>query len=490
MNFVERGSRIVAAAAESLPAPRQRRKWPISYRSISVFAVFSDLATILLCGVVPGLVYDAETFHGSGTILHYVVTATVVAVFFISLMRGNDFYSPEQLLDLRAQVGGVTTTWLSVFLFLAGAAFALKIGSDFSRLATFSFAGTGLGLLIAERVFYRALLRRGLSEQRFAGRNAVLITATDQKTDADDALAYNLLKYGVRLRRQFTLPALQFDSAGHELFVSDIVRYLRGSDVDEVIVGADVMRLGDLTWLFSGLRKLPLPVMLVPVGTASDIFTRPSHMVGGSVYIELQREPLGAFERAAKRAIDVVGSLSALILLLPLLTITALLVKLDSPGPILFRQKRCGFNGRPFDILKFRTMSVLEDGPTISQATQSDTRVTRVGRWLRRTSIDELPQFFNVLSGTMSLIGPRPHAMAHDNQFDKVVSNYAFRHHVKPGVTGWAQVNGQRGPTPTPEDIRRRVEYDLWYIDNWSFRLDFLIVIRTFLEVMRGRNAY
>jgi putative colanic acid biosynthesis UDP-glucose lipid carrier transferase len=135
-------------------------------------------------------------------------------------------------------------------------------------------------------------------------------------------------------------------------------------------------------------------------------------------------------------------------------------------------------------------MSTLEDGPTVHQAAQSDSRVTRLGKWLRRTSIDELPQLLNILDGSMSLIGPRPHALAHDDHFDKVVSNYAFRHHVKPGLTGWAQVHGYRGATPNVADIQRRVEYDLWYIDNWSLRLDCLIIIRTFLEIIRSRNAY
>jgi putative colanic acid biosynthesis UDP-glucose lipid carrier transferase len=233
-----------------------------------------------------------------------------------------------------------------------------------------------------------------------------------------------------------------------------------------------------------------LPVSLVPVGVAADILSRPSHAIGDSICIELHRGPLDAFERGVKRLIDIFSALAGLILLSPLLAITAALIKLDSPGPVFFRQTRRGFNGRPFHILKFRTMSTLEDGPTVYQASPSDSRVTRLGKWLRRTSIDELPQLLNILDGTMSLIGPRPHAVAHDNHFDKVVSNYAFRHHVKPGLTGWAQVNGFRGATPTVEDIQRRVEFDLWYIDNWSLRLDFLIVIRTFLEIMRSRNAY
>jgi lipopolysaccharide/colanic/teichoic acid biosynthesis glycosyltransferase len=163
---------------------------------------------------------------------------------------------------------------------------------------------------------------------------------------------------------------------------------------------------------------------------------------------------------------------------------------LDSPGPILFRQRRCGFNGQLFYILKFRTMSVLEDGDAIHQATADDQRVTRLGRLLRRSSVDELPQLLNVLQGSMSLVGPRPHALAHDNQFDKSVGNYAYRHHVKPGVTGWAQVNGYRGPTPNIEDIRSRVEHDLWYINNWSVALDCLIMARTVLELARGHNAF
>jgi putative colanic acid biosynthesis UDP-glucose lipid carrier transferase len=197
-----------------------------------------------------------------------------------------------------------------------------------------------------------------------------------------------------------------------------------------------------------------------------------------------------AIEHAAKRCIDVLVAGVVLFALLPLLATVAVAIKLDSPGPILFRQQRCGFNGRRFQIRKFRTMSVLEDGSSITQAQLADKRVTRLGRWLRRTSIDELPQLLNVLDGSMSLVGPRPHAMAHDNQFDKIVRNYAFRRRVKPGLTGWAQVHGYRGATPTAESIERRVEYDLWYIDNWSLRLDFAILLQTPVEVLRGRNAY
>jgi undecaprenyl-phosphate galactose phosphotransferase/putative colanic acid biosynthesis UDP-glucose lipid carrier transferase len=178
------------------------------------------------------------------------------------------------------------------------------------------------------------------------------------------------------------------------------------------------------------------------------------------------------------------------LLLLPLLVLTSVIVKLDSSGPILFRQTRHGFNGKAFKILKFRTMFVLEDGDTIRQASRDDGRVTRIGAWLRRTSIDELPQLFNVLMGDMSIVGPRPHAAAHDHHFENVIGKYAYRHHVKPGITGWAQVNGFRGETPTIEAMKARVDLDIWYVNNWSLLLDAVIILRTLAEVFRARNAY
>ena len=169
--------------------------------------------------------------------------------------------------------------------------------------------------------------------------------------------------------------------------------------------------------------------------------------------------------------------------------VTALLIKLDSRGPIFFLQKRNGFNDQTFEIFKFRTMHVLDQGPIVIQATRNDPRVTRFGRWLRRSSIDELPQLLNVLKGDMSLVGPRPHAIAHNSEYEKLIANYAFRHHVKPGLTGWAQVNGYRGETREVEQMERRVEHDLWYINNWSPLLDLKIVLQTVRVALR-QDAY
>jgi undecaprenyl-phosphate galactose phosphotransferase/putative colanic acid biosynthesis UDP-glucose lipid carrier transferase len=153
-------------------------------------------------------------------------------------------------------------------------------------------------------------------------------------------------------------------------------------------------------------------------------------------------------------------------------------------------QKRNGFNGHAFNIFKFRTMHVHEDGPVIRQATRNDPRITRIGRWLRKSSIDELPQLFNVILGDMSLVGPRPHATSHNSEYEKLIANYAFRHHVKPGLTGWAQVNGYRGETQQIELMERRVEHDIWYINNWSPWLDLRIVLQTTLLALRQTTAY
>jgi exopolysaccharide biosynthesis polyprenyl glycosylphosphotransferase len=206
--------------------------------------------------------------------------------------------------------------------------------------------------------------------------------------------------------------------------------------------------------------------------------------------VEMQGTPLTRIESGAKRLMDIVVASVSLIALLPLLILTAIAIKLDSRGPVIFRQRRHGFNGQTFMIYKFRTMKVQEDGAAVVQARKADPRTTRIGRILRETSIDELPQLLNVLLGNMSIVGPRPHALVHDHEYGKMIANYAFRHHVKPGITGWAQVNGFRGGTPQLELMQRRIQHDLWYIDNWSLSLDMLIVIKTMFEVLRRNNAY
>jgi putative colanic acid biosysnthesis UDP-glucose lipid carrier transferase len=200
-----------------------------------------------------------------------------------------------------------------------------------------------------------------------------------------------------------------------------------------------------------------------------------------------QRRPRSAI---MKRALDLMIAGPALLCLLPFLVMIAVAIKLESRGPILFRQKRRGLNGTLFKILKFRTMFVLEDGSTIEQARREDCRVTRVGRWLRCTSLDELPQLVNVIKGEMSIVGPRPHAQAHDEYYGALIENYIFRQVAKPGITGWAQINGARGPTPEIDDMRRRVELDLWYVQRRTLALDLKIIILTAVQIIRNPNAF
>ncbi len=490
MNFIKRDidvARTVAVSGLREPS-RPERKWPITYDSVEFITVLADAAIILSASIIAGISYHLYTFGAPGDMLQYIGSAAVVAALFISLMKSRGMYKPAELLVLRSQVRTISILWIAVFFLLAGTNFALKTGNEISRGANLFFAVFGLSALIIHRVFWRRLLTEGVIKRRFSGRKIVLIT--DHGRAAESSLPHVLTSLGFQLERHFTLPPPEQGNRRREKVISSAIAYVRGSEIEEIVVGADLNHWPELRGLIAELRILPFPVNLIPVGAVSEIFRQPSHELGNAICIEVQRGPLTPFEYTVKRCIDVVLSGIGLLALLPLLVMVAIAIKLDSPGPVLFKQRRCGFNGRCFQILKFRTMSVLEDGTAIAQAQRIDNRVTHLGKWLRRTSIDELPQLLNVLEGSMSLVGPRPHAVAHDTQFDKVVRNYAFRHRVKPGLTGWAQVNGCRGPTPTPTDIERRVERDLWYIDNWSFRLDFAILLQTVTEVLRCRNAY
>jgi len=238
----------------------------------------------------------------------------------------------------------------------------------------------------------------------------------------------------------------------------------------------DPAALADADFVRDALAAMPSVIDFLPAGSEAD-------------FLPINTDANWA-SGAAKRAFDLVIAVPLLLLLAPFLALLALLVRIDSRGPVLFRQERCGICGKRFAILKFRTMTVLENGRDVVQARAGDPRVTRAGRWLRRYSLDELPQLLNVLAGDMSLVGPRPHARAHDAFYAERIRDYGHRRSVKPGITGWAQVNGHRGPTPTLEIMSRRVDFDLWYARHASFALDLAILLRTPLELLRARNAF
>jgi putative colanic acid biosynthesis UDP-glucose lipid carrier transferase len=490
MTKQDRQSPAGAGAANLLPKglADEGRKWPIRYDFIEPLTILADIATIVLSSLIAGPLYHyLQNTETANYVSKSLGSAIIVSALFISLMKIRGMYEPAELLVLPRQIRAVCLTWISAFLLLAGTIFALRIGSDISRGASIMFAVFGFIALILNRRATEYLLAKGLAEKRFSGRNIVLITDDSGKDNA--SLTQVLIDIGFRVKRNFLLPASSSDPGHRQRVVTNVIEYVLGSDVEEIVVGANPDRWSELRSLGAELRVLPFPISFVPLGPASETYKRPSRKLGNTIGVELQRGLLTPVEHAAKRSIDLLLAGMALIALLPLLVLVAVAIKLDSRGPILFRQQRFGFNGRGFQIYKFRTISVLEDGASIVQAQSGDKRITWLGAWLRRTSIDELPQLFNVLDGSMSLVGPRPHAVAHDNEFDKIVGNYAFRRRVKPGLTGWAQVHGLRGPTPTAASIEQRVEYDLWYIDNWSLSLDIAILLRTPIELIRGSSS-
>ena len=465
------------------------RKWPIRYDYVEAIAIVFDVATITAISLCAGVFYRAD--EDLRVVLGQALgSAALVSALFILFLKSQGLYRPVELLIFRRQMQVVSSSWAGVFLLLAGIVFALKIGAELSRGSNLLFAALGLAALGANRAILRELLTRGLAERRFVGRNVILIV--DRKDAFDRGFAETLETAGFNVLGSFPLPRPGSSSALRKKLAASVIAYICNPNIkiEEVVVGADPNRWQELRALAAELRVLPFPITFIPTGPVAEAFRKPCRDLGKIVRIELHRGVFSQIERAIKRCIDLVGASITLLLLSPLLATVALLVKLDSRGPILFRQQRRGFNGHIFQICKFRTMTVLEDGFSAVQAQASDCRVTMLGKWLRRTSIDELPQLFNVLDGSMSLVGPRPHAVIHDNQFDMVVRNYAFRRRVKPGLTGWAQVHGCRGPTPTAASIERRVEYDLWYIDNWSVGLDLAILLQTPIEVFRARNAY
>jgi Undecaprenyl-phosphate glucose phosphotransferase len=270
----------------------------------------------------------------------------------------------------------------------------------------------------------------------------------------------------------------------------EVIRYVREMSIDEIITAIPWSLTDLLDEVENELRVLPVPVKLVPDTMTGRVLDRPLFELGPTKAVQLQRAPLSAVQRNLKQAMDRIFAAMSLVLLMPFFAVITAAIRLESPGPAFFLQTRVGFNGRPFKIFKFRTMSTLDDGPVVVQATRNDKRVTPLGALLRKLSIDEVPQLLNVLRGEMSLVGPRPHALAHDNEYDRLIATYAIRHKMKPGITGWAQVNGFRGETPEIAMMKQRVESDLWYIEYWSLWLDIRILLVTVVRVLKPDNAY
>ncbi len=272
--------------------------------------------------------------------------------------------------------------------------------------------------------------------------------------------------------------------------VHDAAAFVKANGVSSIYIALPMAGQPRILKLLDSLRDTTASIFFVPDIFMVDMIQARLDAVGGVPVVAVCETPFDGVTGVTKRLSDILISLVAITLTAPIMIAIALAIKFTSPGPVIFRQKRYGLDGRNINVWKFRSMYVTENGANVQQATRDDPRITPVGRFLRRTSLDELPQFFNVLEGRMSVVGPRPHAVAHNETFRKVIKGYMVRHKVKPGITGWAQVNGARGETPALADMERRVEFDLEYLRTWSLRLDLLIIWRTVLLMFRDPMAY
>lgn len=451
----------------------------------------SDALMIMMASVVGGVAYHVVTGSPIPSLLPYCAVGLMASFIHILRMSGSGYYDLADAAKPRVEITAILVCWFTTGILLAFFAFLLKIGGRYSRGAFFVFFVTAPVGLLAARKFTKSALASAVSKRGITRRDVVLVGVQEELAalSARDRLAL----IGATDLQEFKLSELQDpgERAAADRSVFDAIgAYVRRNNCREVLVMLPWHDTDRIEFARDNVKNLPVMARLLPDTHVRSLSNFVSSARERVLTIEIQRAPLSAAERLVKRTMDIVVASVALVPLLPIFVLTAIAIKLDSAGPVIFRQRRKGFNGKEFVMLKFRTMRVLEDGPVVVQATREDPRVTSIGRLLRAASIDELPQLFNVLKGEMSLIGPRPHALAHDSHFEKILEDYAFRNHVKPGLTGWAQCNGLRGATPTVEDIAERVKLDLWYVNNWSLWLDIQILIKTAFEVARKRNAY
>jgi Undecaprenyl-phosphate glucose phosphotransferase len=440
------------------------------------------------CYLASGIYYEAFLSRWP-PVEQYVPAALSIALLVLLGALGFKHYVGVQTQSRdRFMWSGIGVVALAFSLFLS-LLFVFKIAEWYSRgTFFFQFIGAGTAMLIARGTMH-AHIRRAIASGAVEARRAVVIGDSNDNRD----ILNNLRQAGIRLVGNLPLPHIHGNTVpGIGAFSHNIRKFVekcRAFKPDDVIFLAMPCDLPRIACAADALSELPVTVHIIPID-AGDLWAS-SKVVnfGGTVTVQVLHPPLSGFDRIAKRAFDICAAGLALLVFSPLLLAVSLAIKLDSRGPIFFRQTRHGYNNEVIKVLKFRSMTTIEDGRGFKQAVRNDPRVTRVGGILRRTNIDELPQLVNVLLGEMSIVGPRPHPIALNEAFAERISPFSRRHKVKPGITGWAQVNGHRGETDTIEKMRRRVECDLYYIDNWSFLLDIKIIVMTLFSKRAYTNA-
>jgi|SRR6266478_5197092 Undecaprenyl-phosphate glucose phosphotransferase len=491
----------------SVPAPehagsRPRRRLNRDLRTVVAVMVATEYFTAALASYLASLIYGWGFVGSTLPETQYIVSAICIATLLIATALGfRQFVSVQTQPRHSFIIHGLGAIVLAFSLFLS-MLFLLKFGEHYSR-GTFllQFLSVCTAVLWSRAAWHRAV-RNAVSRGTIQAQRVILVGDPAQRS----SFGRDLSTRGINVVASLDVPgAAARAAAGKERPISTDID-ASSADIDKeiqlikptcrwllpdhVILLTTANSL-QMTCQFSRcLSDLPVTVLVVLVDSPDVLATSRVVEFGHALAIEVLRQPLSAFDLFLKRSFDLIVATTGLVVLTPVLLLVALAIKLDSRGPVLFRQTRHGFNNTSIRIFKFRTMTTVEDGSQFRQAVRDDPRITRVGRLFRRTNIDELPQLLNVLLGQMSIVGPRPHATAHNKMFENRIGSFARRHNVKPGLTGWAQVNGCRGETDTLAKMQRRVELDLQYIDNWSFLFDLRICVLTLFCKKAYANAF
>ena len=471
------------------------RRWAAIVRnSFGPLALLADVIAIVFVAGVTGGIYHKIVYGAASDSLYFFEVGAVAASIFVlpNVFRGE--YVLSNYFAFRPHVRRSLQLWHVTFLCLLAIGFITKQTDVYSRGATILFYIAGFPGLV--------LMRLALVRVVNAGVKIGLVTAQRVFLVGPGGDIIKFLRqhqpWNTGLHVVGTAPLTPVDAETPDTFRTAQLRADLGQAIDAARSLAPDAVFIIVPWsdretidqCVEELLTIPAEIHLGPERILDRFENVRISRLGQITSLQLTRQPLSPFEVLQKRLFDLAIASAILIGLLPFLLVVALLIRLDSRGPVFFLQRRYGFNQQPFRIIKFRTMTTADDGDVVVQATRDDRRVTRIGRWLRQWSVDELPQLINVIKGDMSLVGPRPHALSHNREYEQKISLYARRHNVKPGITGWAQVNGLRGETDTDDKMRRRVEHDLYYIDNWSMWFDLRILIFTVLSRRSHRNAH
>ncbi len=454
-----------------------------------------EFTMLLAAGVV---IYEIYVVSQWGRSLDYYTVMPAMASTAVVLLQGLGLYTTASFRTPVRHGLKIAAGWSLVFVVALAAVFFLKLDGSFSRVWLLGWYALGLVLLAVER-FALAVVVRALTHQGKLDRRTVIVGGGELADPVlRDLAAQNdgdlqiLGLFDDRTDKRSPDIVAGYPKLGT---IDDLVEFARHTRIDLVIFALPISAEGRLLQMLRKLWVLPIDIRLAAHTNKLRFRPRSYSYIGNVPVIDVFDKPIADWDVVIKNVFDKIVGALCLLLLSPVMALIALAVKLDSPGPILFKQMRHGFNNENIEVYKFRSMYVDQlDYGAKKQVTKGDPRVTRVGRIIRKTSLDELPQLFNVVfKGNLSLVGPRPHAIvatAADRLYDDVVDGYFARHRVKPGLTGWAQVNGWRGETDTPEKIQKRVECDLYYIENWSILLDAYILALTPFALIKAENAY